>query len=126
MANDLVIAFLGGFNGVKLIRFMAVLITGTGASILLGSIFGIFARNQMSLFGIMTPIIIVLAYLPIFATINKSLQFFSRILYTQQISNLIYDLSASNFTWDKFSIIGTNIAVLLAVFIVVYKKKSLE
>ena len=80
----------------------------------------------MSLMGIMTPIILILAYLPVFATVNKSLQIVSWILYTQQMNNLIYDLSASNFTWDKFAVIGANIVILLAIFISAYKTKSLE
>jgi hypothetical protein len=42
------------------------------------------------------------------------------------MNNLIYDLSASNFTWDKFAIIGANVVILLAIFISVYKAKSLE
>jgi ABC-2 type transport system permease protein len=126
MVNYIILALMGGFNGVRLIYFMVVLITGSIASILLGSILGIFTRNQMSLMGIMTPIILILAYLPVFATVNKSLQIVSWILYTQQMNNLIYDLSASNFTWDKFAIIGANIVILLALFISVYKTKSLE
>ncbi|MCL1931593.1 MAG: ABC transporter permease, partial [Treponema sp.] len=126
MVNYIVFALMGGFNGIRLIYFMAVLITGSITSMLLGSILGIFTRNQMSLMGIMTPIILILAYLPVFATVNKSLQIVSWILYTQQMNNLIYDLSASNFTWDKFAIIGANIVILLALFISVYKAKSLE
>ena len=126
MVNYIIFALMGSFNGVRLIYFMAVLITGSITSMLLGSIFGIFARNQMSLMGIMTPIILILAYLPVFATVNKSLQIVSWILYTQQMNNLIYDLSASNFTWDKFAVIGANIVILLAIFISAYKTKSLE
>ena len=126
MANYLFFAFIGGFNGAKLIYLMAVLIAGSIASMLLGSTLGIFTSNQMSLMGIMTPIVILLAYLPVFATINTSLQIVSRILYTQQMYDLLFDLSKSNFSWDKFAIIGVNIAVLLSIFIFVYKKKSLE
>jgi len=116
---------IAGLSGLELIYFIMILAIGIVVSLIMGGALGILSKNLMSTNSIVTPIVLVLAFIPMFAMFNESFALAAKMLYTQQISELISDLSASNFTWDKFAIIGANAVVFFVVFFALYRKKGL-
>lgn len=124
--DSVIFGLLGGYIGINLFKFVIILIFGTIASLLLGISIGVFSNNQMSLVGTTVPIGLIFAYLPMLSEVNNHLKVVSQILYTQQLYNLLDNLNASNFTWDKFAIITANILVFLGIFIIAFRKRSLS
>ena len=79
----------------------------------------------MSSAGLVLPVSMITAFLPMIASFNETFESISRFLYTQQINYLIADLSIANFTFERFIIIFVNVAILTLLFSFAYKKKSL-
>jgi ABC-2 type transport system permease protein len=116
---------IAGLPGLELTYFIMILALGVLVSLIMGGALGILSKNLMSTNSIVTPIVLVLAFIPMFSMFNESFALAAKALYTQQINALISDLSASNFTWDKYAIIGANAAIFFAVFMALYKKRGL-
>ena len=97
--------FIGGYSGAQFVLFIIVLMGGILGSLILGSTIGIFAKNSMSSAGLVLPVSMITAFLPMIASFNETFESISRFLYTQQINYLIADLSIANFTFERFIII---------------------
>jgi len=116
---------VGRFADVELIRFIFALAIGVVTSLCLGATIGMISKNQMNANGIAVPFAVFSAFLPMIAGFSEPVEKASKILYTQQINFLISDLSADNFSWDRFMIIAVNMLIFLAIFIFVYKRNGL-
>jgi len=121
---SVVFGLIGGFGGPELVKFAGVLILGCTASALLGSAIGILSRNQQAAAAVGTPVFMVLAFTPMIAQFNTSAARFASVLYTQQVNLLVNDFSLG--AAKPFLIILVNIAVLAALFALVYNKKGLR
>ncbi|MCL2322213.1 MAG: ABC transporter permease [Oscillospiraceae bacterium] len=119
-------ALIGGYSGVEALRFVLIMVLGFIASILLGSAIGIFSKNQGASTALAMPIAMIAGFVPMISMFNEKFASISKILYTQQISFLAGDLSLSNFTFQRFLIIGINMILFLAVFIYIYKRIDLK
>jgi len=115
---------MGDFSGVEVLKFLAIMVAGTAASIILGATIGIAAKNRQSATSIGMPIAMILGFAPMVANFNESVERFSFILYTQQLNVIVNDFDA-NFA-QAMLIVGINIAVLTLLFAIVYKKKGLR
>jgi ABC-2 type transporter. len=120
-----VFGIVGGFQGMELVRFILTLMLGILTSMMIGAAIGILSKNQMSATSIIVPTMMLFSFLPMISMFNKSVEFFSKIVFTQQINYLIHNLSASNYTWDKFFVIGLNMLIFLTLFLFAYKRKGL-
>ncbi|MCL2512946.1 MAG: ABC transporter permease [Oscillospiraceae bacterium] len=124
--GSLVMAMSGGYSGAELFRFVFIMVIGALASLFVGAAIGIFSKNQSSSTAMATPFALVTSFIPMLAIFNENFSSVARILYTQQISFMMADMSATNFTWDRFAIIGANMLVFLGLFIFAYKKVDLK
>lgn len=124
--GGLTFGLIGGYRGTELMRFVLTIILGFIASILLGSAVGIFSKNQGAATALAMPLAMVTAFVPMVAMFNEKIASIANILYTQQISNLINDLSVSNFTFNRFFPVGVNMLVFLLVFTYAYVKVDLK
>lgn len=115
---------IGDFAATELVKFMAIMISGAAASIILGATIGIVAKNRQSATSISMPIAMVLGFTPMLSNFNETVERFSGILYTQQINVIVNDFDA-NFA-RAMLIAGINIAVLTVLFAIAYKKKGLR
>jgi ABC-2 type transport system permease protein len=70
------------------------------------------------------PIAMILGFTPMIATFNETVEKAASILYTQQLNVIVNDFSA-NFT-RALLVIGVNMAVLLVLFVVAYRRKGLK
>jgi len=115
---------MGDFTGIEIVKFLAIMVAGTAASIILGATIGIVAKNRQSATSIGMPIAMVLGFAPMVANFNETIERFSFILYTQQLNVIVNDFDA-NFA-EAMLIVGANIAVLTVLFAIAYKKKGLR
>ncbi len=119
-----VFALMGGFAGREFFQFVIIMLLGSVASILLGATIGILSKNQQASIGLSMPIAMILGFSPMVTMFNETVEKFFRVFYTQQINTVVNDFSA-NMTESILVILG-NIVVLMAVFVLVYKKKGLR
>jgi len=121
---SVVFGLIGGFEGIQLVQFVAVLMLGSVASTLLGATIGMLSKNQQAATAIGTPVFMVLSFVPMIAQFNQTVEAVAGILYTQQVNILVNDLSIN--ATKPFLIIMANIVVLIALFTLAYQKKGLK
>ena len=117
-------AFIGGFSGALLIGFAIVSVLGLIASSILGAAIGIFSKNVQQATAIYTPIMMVLAILPLFASVNETLERIAEFLFSYQV--FLIALHPEPDLVRALIVIAANIVALLAFFIFAYRKKGLR
>ncbi len=121
---SVVFGLIGDFSGAELARFLAVMVTGIIASIVLGAIVGMLAKNQQTATAIATPLAMILGFTPMISQFNETVEKAASVLYTQQLNVIVNDFSA-NFA-QAMAVIGANILILLVLFVFAYRKKGLR
>lgn len=121
-----VFGLIGGYTGWAYARFLSVMLCGILASILLGASIGILCKNQMAAVALVMPAAMACGFLPMIALFNKTVEKIAQVLYTQQISYMISDISPANMTYSRFGIIAANILVFLVIFILAYRRGNLS
>lgn len=116
--------WIGGFTGDILFRSSIAAALGLVTSALLGAAIGIFAKNVQQATAVSTPLMMVLAFAPMVSMLNETIARISEFLFSTQVLILVLDPNA-NFT-RALIIIMANAAILLAFFVVAYKKKGLR
>ena len=122
--SSLIFAFTGDFTLIEMLKFLAIMISGTAASIILGAAIGMLSQNQQAATSLGMPAAMVLGFTPMIANFNPTIEKIAGFMYTQQINVIINDLSSS--LVKPMLIIAANIAVFTALFIFAYKKKGLK
>lgn len=121
-----IFSVLGGYTGVELVEYIATSSLGILTSLLLGATVGLLAKNQMSATSLSAPMAIILSFMPTMATMNEEIAKVSKLLYTQQLNNLLQDIGNGPFTKERVLIVGSNIAIFCLVFVLIYRKKGLR
>ncbi|GIG27400.1 ABC transporter permease [Cellulomonas denverensis] len=119
-----VFAVMGGFTGAGTITFFGCVMLGVIASTLLGAILGMLARNQQSAVALGMPVAMVLGFGPMLATFDSTVERVFTVFYTQQVSLVANDVSAG--LLRPLLVIAANLAVLAALFAVVYRRRGLR
>jgi len=114
--------FVGGLYLAQFAPFMAIVLSGCIAGILLGAIIGITAKNVQAASGLCMPIGMGLGLLPFAASFNDNIARFTAFLFTQQVSMFLEDPTVNIF--KPMLLIWANIVILLIVFAIVYVKKG--
>ena len=122
--TSVVFGLIGGFAGLELLKFLAIMITAAASSIVLGATIGILAKNQQAASGISMPIAMVIGFIPMIANFNETIERIAVVLYTQQLNVIVNDFNA-NFT-KAIAIMGVNISILTVLFALAYGKKGLK
>ncbi|MCL1981746.1 MAG: ABC transporter permease [Clostridiales bacterium] len=125
-AAGVVFGLIGAHSGTDLLRFVLVMVVGALASILLGSAVGVSSKNQGAAHALAMPFAIVAGFVPMIAMFNDTFARIANVLYTQQISIMVSDISASNAAFCRFAVIGANMLIFLMVFIFAYRKADLQ
>ena len=122
--TSIAFGFIGRFNPGEFASFMAIMMSGSIASIVLGATVGIFSNNQQAASGISMPLAMVLGFGPMIAMFNEQVKSVLRFFYTYQINAVVNDFSVS--IAGPLIVIWANIAVLAVLFAFAYKKKGLR
>jgi len=115
---------IGGFNQREFLVFFAIMGSGAIASIVLGATVGVFSKNQQAATGLTMPLAMILGFGPMAAQFNEPVERVFRVFYTQQINVAVNDFSAG--IAQPLMIIWINIAILVVLFAIAYKKKGLR
>jgi len=122
--SSVAFGFIGGFNQNEFAAFMAIMLSGAIASIILGATIGIFSKNQQAATAMSMPIAMVLGFGPMAAQFNQQVERVFRIFYTHQINVVVNDFSAG--ITGPLIVIWINIVVLVVLFGLAYRKKGLR
>jgi ABC-2 type transport system permease protein len=122
--TSLIFALIGGFTGAEFAKFIIIMVSGTGASILLGATIGMWSKNAQAAGGLAMPFAVIVGFAPMIAGFNETVEKFAGILYTQQINVIVNDFEAS--IARPLAVIAANIAVLTVFFVIAYMKKGLK
>ncbi|MDE6595527.1 MAG: ABC transporter permease [Oscillospiraceae bacterium] len=126
MVGTAIFTILGGYSGAELVRFIMSMISGIILSEIIGAVIGIFSRNQMAATSLTIPIMMVFSFVPMLSMFNESIKKFAEIIYSQQISDLINGIGASEVSAKSIIVIAVNFIIGLVLFALSYKKKGLE
>ncbi len=126
MAGTAVFAFLGEYSGAELALFLAAMTAGIILSEVIGAVIGIFAGNQMAATSLTVPVMIVLSFVPMLSTFNESVRKAAKIIYTQQLSEIINGIGSADISAKAVIVVAVNFAVGILLFTLAYRKKGLE
>ena len=126
MVGTAVFAVLTEYSGAGLARFIFSMISGIILSEIIGAVIGIFCKNQMAATSLTLPIMMVFSFLPMLSMFNESIKKFAGIIYSQQISDIINGIGASEVSAKSIIVILANFIIGLVLFAIAYKKKGLE
>jgi hypothetical protein len=128
LATSAAFGFIGSFSGMDWLIFVAAMMSGIVASIVLGLTIGIIAGNQQNAAGLSMPVAVIVGFGPVLAQFNDSLGRVFFPVYTRQLDLVATYLNGGYGTtplWQSFAIMWANVAVLAVIFAIVYKKKGL-
>ncbi|MCL1912455.1 MAG: ABC transporter permease [Eubacteriaceae bacterium] len=123
-ATSVVFALIGDFAFTETLKFLAIMITGTAASIILGAAIGMLSKNQQAATSLGMPVAVIVGFTPMIATFNETVAKVAGVLYTQQINVVVNDFSVS--LARPLLIVAANIVVFTFLFALAYKKKGLK
>jgi ABC-2 type transport system permease protein len=122
-AASFAFALIGDFTVIETLKFLAVMISGAGASILLGATLAVLSNRQAAN-ALVMPVAVIVGFAPMISNFNETVKKFAGVLYTQQINVIVNDFSAG--LLKPMLVIAANIAVLTVLFIIAYKKRGLK
>ena len=124
VATSIIFTLIGDFSIQEAAKFLAVMIGGVAASVLLGAVISMWAKNAQTATALGMPVAVIAGFTPMIANFNETIERFAGVLYTQQINVIVNDFSAG--IWRPLMVIAINIAVLSVLFVVAYKRKGLR
>lgn len=122
LLGTLVFAAIGGFWGIALLKFFAIMTAGILISFLIGAVIGLMSRNQSSATSITVPVMMVFSFLPMLAMFNKTIAGISKFTYTGQIHRIISEMMEQGQQGLLLPVLGVNALVAGAFFLIAYKK----
>ncbi len=126
MAGGVAFGFLGGYTGEKLLLFCLIMAAGILASMLFGAAIGVWSRTQIAATAVMTPVMMVFAFLPMLAMFNQTIEKIADIVYSQHIQLLMNSLNAGTPAEAKNVIaIAANVMIAAVLFGIAYRRRGL-
>jgi ABC-2 type transport system permease protein len=122
--TSVIFALIGAFSVTETMKFLAVMISGTAASLILGAVIAMFSKNQQAAASLSMPVSVIVGFTPMIANFNETVKKIAGVLYTQQINVIVNDFSAG--LLKPMLVIAANIVVLTALFVLAYRKKGLK
>ncbi len=126
MAGTAVFAVCGGFTGVSLVKFVAVMAAGVILSELIGGVIGIFSKNQMSATSVTVPVMMIFSFLPMLSMFNDKIEKVANLTYTQHLSVLINGLGTASIEAKNLLIPAINLLIAAVLFVAAFKKRGME
>jgi ABC-2 type transport system permease protein len=117
-----IFTLIGDFTAMEAAKFMAVMITGTAASVILGAAIGILSKNRQAATALSMPVAVIAGFVPMIAGFNETVEKFAGVLYTQQINVIVNDFTVGLF--KPLLVIVINIAAFTVLFIYAFIKKG--
>ena len=113
MLGSLVFMATGGYKGIFI-------------SLVFGAAIGVACRNQMAATAVSVPVMLVLSFLPMLSSFNKTLEKMAKFVYTQQVSLLVNPAADKLIDMGNIGIILINIFIVTAFFGYAYQKSAFD
>lgn len=127
MVGSVIFAILGGYQGTEFIMFLLIMAVGIIVSMLFGAVIGIRSKSQIAATTIMTPVMMVLAFLPMLSMFNDTIARIADIAYSQQIQLLLNGLAAQTAPEVKsLIVIAVSVMIAAGMFTCAYRKSGLN
>lgn len=120
-----VMGITGGYQGISLVYFVCICSIGMLISILMGSIIGLYAKNQMTANSLSVPAMLICSFVPMLSMFNQYIKDFGQIIYTQQINELLTTIPFTTFPTKSLLIILANFIILFILYIRMFGKRKL-
>jgi len=113
----------------EILSYLLITAIGSITSCIIGMIIGIFAKDQMSAGTFTTPVMLIFAMIPVFASMVSDLDNISRFLYTGVITDMVNAFAGGeSYTLEPLSaavLVGT-ILIAIGLFVIIYKRNGYE
>lgn len=106
--------------------FLGVMAMGIAISVAVGACIGIFSSNQRTATSLFMPVMMVLSFAPMLAMFNDKIEKAARIFYTQQIRNLMNQMTVDGIRKETVLIVAVNALLAIVLFFAAFKRKGLE
>ena len=106
--------------------YLGVMTIGFLISIAVGACIGIIASNQMVATSLSLPVMLVFSFIPMLAMFNDKIEKVAGIFYTQQIRELLGNMTFEGIKTENMLVVAVNAILALTLFFVAFKRKGLE
>lgn len=127
MIGTVVFDILGGYHDKQFFLFLLIMAAGIVVSMLIGAVIGIRSKNQIAATSIMTPVMMIFAFLPMLAMFNDTVAKVADIAYSQHIQLLLNGVASDTAPETKsLVVIAVSIALAAGAFVYIYRKDGLD
>lgn len=106
--------------------YLGVMAAGFIISIAIGACIGIIASNQMAATSLSLPVMLIFSFMPMLAMFNDKIEKVAGIFYTQQIRELLGNMTFDGIKTETMLVVAVNALLALSLFFVAFKRKGLE
>ena len=122
MLGSIVICAAGGYNLQTGIAFMGIMAIGIMTSLLIGAIIGVGSKTQMMATSITVPVMMIFSFVPMLSMFNSRIEKIAKIIYSEQISRMLSQISSLQLNAANIGVVGMNIFVAAVIFIIIFRK----
>ena len=106
--------------------YLGVMAAGFIISIAIGACIGIIAANQMAATSLSLPVMLIFSFMPMLAMFNDKIEKIAGIFYTQQIRELLGNMTFDGIKTETMLVVAVNALLALSLFFAAFKRKGLE
>ena len=106
--------------------YLGVMAAGFIISIAIGACIGIIASNQMAATSLSLPVMLIFSFMPMLAMFNDKIEKVAGIFYTQQIRELLGNMTFDGIKTETMLVVAVNALLALSLFFAAFKRKGLE
>ena len=106
--------------------YLGVMAAGVIISIAIGACIGIIASNQMAATSLSLPVMLIFSFMPMLAMFNDKIEKIAGIFYTQQIRELLGNMTFDGIKTETMLVVAVNALLALSLFFAAFKRKGLE
>ena len=106
--------------------YLGVMAAGFIISIAIGACIGIIASNQMAATSLSLPVMLIFSFMPMLAMFNDKIEKIAGIFYTQQIRELLGNMTFDGIKTETMLVVAVNALLALLLFFAAFKRKGLE
>ena len=106
--------------------YLGVMAAGFIISIAIGACIGIISSNQMAATSLSLPVMLIFSFMPMLAMFNDKIEKIAGIFYTQQIRELLGNMTFDGIKTETMLVVAVNALLALSLFFAAFKRKGLE
>lgn len=106
--------------------YLGVMAAGFIISIAIGACIGIIASSQMAATSLSLPVMLIFSFMPMLAMFNDKIEKIAGIFYTQQIRDLLGNMTFDGIKTETMLVVAVNALLALSLFFAAFKRKGLE